>query len=139
MPLGGLSPEGRQDRGGLQKSSARDRSRFWHRLWMSCGRPDGAAVTDCYCEAWRSFRRARRKAAVSIIEHEGRLLHLLRRDRNLTAFWRRVQLVRRGGLPAGCGRGAADFRAHFQGIHRDSREQLSDEQLLIADEIEDHI
>ena len=115
---------------------ARNRSRFWHRLWVSCGRPADAAVADCYREARRSYRRARRKAAVSHIEQEARLLRLLCRDRKLTAFWRRVQLARRGGLPTSSSCCAADFGAHFQAVHRDSREQLSEEQQLIADAVQ---
>ena len=117
-------------------AAARDRSRFWHRLWVSCGRPSSAPVADCYREARRSYRRARRKAALSQIEKEARLLRLLRRDRNLTAFWRRVQLARRGGLPAGSDCCVADFQAHFKAVHHDSREQLSDEQRFIADTVE---
>ena len=120
-------------------AAARNRSRFWHRLWVCCGRPAAAAVTSCYREARRSYRRARRKAALSQMEKEARLLRFLRRDRNLTAFWRRVQLARRGGLPAGSDCCAADFRAHFQAVHHDSREELSDEQRLIADAVEAHI
>ena len=117
-------------------AAARDRSRFWHRLWVSCGRPSSAPVADCYREARRSYRRARRKAALSQIEKEARLLRLLRRDRNLTAFWRRVQLARRGGLPAGSDCCVADFQAHFKAVHHDSREQLSDDQRFIADAVE---
>ena len=42
-------------------AAARDRARFWRRLWICCGRPSAAVVADCYSEARRSYRRARRK------------------------------------------------------------------------------
>ena len=54
----------------------------------------------------------------------------------MAVFWRRVQLARRGGAPAGLNCCAADFRAHFQTVHHDSRVQLSDEQRFIADAVE---
>lgn len=120
-------------------AAARDRARFWRRLWICCGRPSAAVVADCYSEARRSYRRARRKAAVSDIEKQARLLRLLRRDRNLTTFWHRVQLARRGGLPAGSECCAADFSAHFEAVHHDSREELSDEQRLISDVVEGRV
>ena len=119
-------------------AAARDRSRFWHRLWNHCGRPDAGAVSDCYREARRSYRRARREAALSHIEQEARFLRLLRRKRDMSAFWRRVQQARRGGLPATSNCNAADFQDHFQKMHQDSREQLSDVQKLIVDAVEAH-
>ena len=79
-------------------SAARDRARFWHQIWVGCGRPTLSAVSQCYQAARSAYRHARRRAAVSRIESEAHALRLFRRDKNLTAFWRRVQCIRRGGL-----------------------------------------
>ena len=96
---------------------------------ISCG----LAVSRCYHTARSAYRRARRRAAVSRIESEAHALRLLRRDKNLTAFWRRVKHIRRGGLKSVSDRCTADFRTHFQTVHQASCSQLAPEQLQVTD------
>lgn len=117
-------------------AAERDRTRFWRQLWHQCGQPAAAVVSNCYYAARRAYRRARRAAASAHIEKEAGLLRTLRRDRNLNAFWRRVQRVRRGGSPPGLELSPSDFRAHFQAVHQDSYDQLSPEQRRISDAVE---
>ena len=113
-------------------SAARDRARFWHQIWVGCGRPTLSAVSQCYQAARSAYRHARRRAAVSRIESEAHALRLFRRDKNLTAFWRRVQCIRRGGLKSVSDRCTSDFRNHFQTVHQDSCGQLTPGQLQVA-------
>ena len=117
-------------------AAARDRTRFWHQLWVSCDRPTSSAVSQCYETARSAYRRARRRAAVSQIESEANALRLLRRDKHLTTFWRRVQRIRRGGVKPASECGTADFRNHFQTVHLDCSSQLSRGQLEITELVE---
>lgn len=117
-------------------AAARNRVRFWLRIWTSCGRPLGSAVHDCYQTARRKYRRARRAAALAPVQQEARLLHRLRRDGNVTGFWRRVQRARRGPLPSGTSRTASEFGNHFEMVHHDDCTQLDSEQSQLAASVE---
>ena len=112
-------------------SRARDKARFWFRMWTDCGRQVNSAVYACYCEARRSYRRACRLAARAAIDEEARILHSLWRDRNISAFWRRVDSARRGGQQARSELSACDFADHFGSVSQEGDLQLSPSQLLI--------
>ena len=116
-------------------SNARDRARFWFKLWTDCGRQVNSAVHVCYCEARRAYRRARKRAARARVNAEARLLHTLRRDRNINAFWRRVNSIRRGGQRVRSELSASNFADHFGSVSRDDESQLSPGQLLICDAV----
>ena len=102
----------------------------------SCGRSPNSGVHHCYRAARRAYRRARRTAALTPVQQEARLLHSLRRDGNISGFWRRVQRVRRGPLPAGTTRTASEFGSHFETVHQDDRTLLDVEQSQLAVAIE---
>ena len=108
-------------------SAARDRARFWHRVWTEAGQPRGTVVHDCFRAARRAYRRARVQAARSQQDSGARLLSMLRRDKNIKAFWRRVELARRGSAGSRSTLTADDFRKHFSPIHAD-HESLSADQ-----------
>ena len=111
-------------------SAARDRCRFWHRVWVECGRPCQGQTYECYRRARRAYRRDRKAASRSSIDNEARLLHSLRRG-NLPSFWRHVGRVRRQRQPAQCSLDAERFSSHFSDIHDDNSEQLNPYQTLI--------
>ena len=116
--------------------AARDRTRFWHQIWLNCGRATLPAVCQCYQAARSAYRRARRRAAVSRIDSEAHALRLLHRGKNLTAFWCRVRHIQRDGLKSASDRCAADFRGHFQTVHKDGYDQLTPDQLQVSDFVE---
>ena len=105
-------------------SAARGRCRLWHQMCVECGRPRLGAVCDCYHEARRSYRRARKTAARSRIDQEAKLLHTLHRS-SLPSFWRHMGRVRRGDQPGQCALDPEVFRSHFSEIHDDRDAQLS--------------
>ena len=79
-------------------SAARDRAHFWHRLWTETGRHRQTTVHDGFRAARRAYRCVRVQAARSQQDSGARLLSMLRRDRKLKAFWRRVEHTRRGSV-----------------------------------------
>ena len=117
-------------------AAAGNRVRFWLQIWTSCGRSPNSAVHHCYRAARRAYRRARRTAALTPVQQEAQLLHSLRRDGNISDFWRRVQRVRRGPLPAGTTRTASEFGSHFEAVHQDDRTLLDVERSQLAVAIE---
>ena len=116
-------------------SDARDKARFWFKLWTDSGRQVNSVVHACYCEARRAYRRARKHAARARIDEEARFLHTLRRDQNINAFWRRVNSVRRGGQPVRSKLTANDFANQFASVNQDDESQLSPAQQLICDAV----
>ena len=108
-------------------SAARDRTRFWHCLWTEAGQPRNTVLHDCFRAARRAYRRSRADAARAKADSGARLLSALRRDRNIRAFWRRVELARRGSAGPRSTLTAMDFRDHFALIHTDD-DILSEEQ-----------
>ena len=108
-------------------STARDRARFWHRVWTEAGRPRGTVIHDCFRAARSAYRSSRVQAARSQQDSGARLLSKLRRDKNVKAFWRRVELARRGSAGSRSTLTADDFKNHFSPIHADD-EQLSADQ-----------
>ena len=107
-------------------SAARDRARFWHRLWTDAGRPRNTVLHNCFRAARSSYRRARVDAARAKADSGARLLSVLRRDKNIKAFWRRVESSRRGSDVSRSVLTADDFENHFSPIHMDN-EVLSPE------------
>ena len=108
-------------------SAARDRARRWHRIWSEAGRPRHTAIHECFRAARRTYRRARVNAARSRADSGARLLSVLRREKKIKAFWRRVELAPRGSTTSHSALTADDFQAHFGPIHADD-ETLSAEQ-----------
>ena len=107
-------------------SAARDRARFWHRLWTNAGRPRNTVLHNCFRAARSSYRRARVDAAHAKADSGARLLSVLRRDKNIKAFWRRVESSRRGSDVSRSILTADDFENHLSPIHMDN-EVLSPE------------
>ena len=107
-------------------SAARDRARFWHRLWTDAGRPRNTVLHNCFRAARSSYRRARVDAARAKADSSARLLSVLRRDKNIKAFWRRVESSRRGSDVSRSILTTDDFENHFSPIHMDN-EVLSPE------------
>ena len=114
---------------------ARDKARFWFKLWKDCGRQVNSVVHVCYGEARRAYRRARKLAAHATVDREARLLHSLRSHRNINAFWRRVNSARRCGQRAHTDLSADDFAAHFGSVSQGVDCQLSPAQQLICDAV----
>lgn len=108
-------------------SAARDRARLWHRMWNDAGRPRNTVLHNCFRSSRRAYRRARIDAARSQVDSIARLLPVLRRNKNVKSFWRRVDLARRGSHVPCSSLTANDFRVHFHRIHTDN-ETLSTEQ-----------
>ena len=115
-------------------SAARDKARFWFRLWTESGRQLNCVVYACYCQARREYRRARKHAARARLNDEARLLHTLQRDRNINAFWRRVNFARRGQQHARSELTVGDFADHFGSVNQED-DSLSPAQLLISDAV----
>ena len=99
------------------------------------GRPVDSVVHACYCVARRAYRRARKVAVRAKVDDEARLLHSLRRNRNINAFWRRVNSVRRGGKRVHSNLNANNFADHFASVNQDDELQLSPGQRLICDAV----
>ena len=115
-------------------SAARDRARFWHRLWTETGRLRQTTVHDGFRAARRAYRCARVQAARSQQDSGARLLSMLRRDRKLKAFWRRVEHTRRGSAGSRSTLTAEDFKNHFSLIHADE-ESLSADQEKVCEQV----
>ena len=96
-------------------------------MWTEAGQPRNTALHDCFRAARRAYRRARADAARAKADSGARLLSVSRRDRNIKAFWRRVEIACRGSPGPRSTLTATDFKAHFGLIHADD-ETLSPEQ-----------
>ncbi len=48
-------------------TAARDRTRFWYRIWCQCGRPNTGQVYHCYKAVKKTYRQVRRQAMSSHI------------------------------------------------------------------------
>ena len=107
-------------------SKARNRARLWHQMWTEAGRPRDTEIHNCFRAARRDYRRARIDAARAKGDNGARLLSVLRRDRNIKAFWRRVELARRGSATARSTLSADDFAANFSPIHLDDEDVSAD-------------
>ena len=109
-------------------SAARDRARLWHRMWTDAGRPRHTVMHDCFRAARRAYRRTRVDAARAKADSGARLLSVLRRDRKVKAFWRRVELARRGSVGSRSTLTADAFASHFSPIHADDEVLSSDQE-----------
>ena len=69
---------------------ARDRQRFWHRLWDSCGRPREGHVHDSYKLAKKTYRNVCRSALNSTAQQSIMKLNMLHGDRKIKQFWNYV-------------------------------------------------
>ena len=83
---------------------------------------------DCFRAARRAYRRTRVDAARAKADSGARLLSVLRRDRKVKAFWRRVELARRGSVGSRSTLTADDFESHFSPIHADDEVLSSDQE-----------
>ena len=100
-------------------SAARDRARFWHRLWVESDRPQLTVLHSCFRAARRDYRRARVAAARAKVDDSARLMAAFRRDGNVKQFWRQVERARRGSATPRATLSADDLADHFSLTHRD--------------------
>ena len=132
-PSHGVPPSRRRWSPGV--AAARDRARFWHRLWVSCGRPTLSAVSQCYQAARSEYRRP--STSSSVADWVRPTLFDCSAVTKLTTYWRRVQHIPRSEIKSTYDRCAAAFRDHFQTVHCDSHSQLTPAQLqLVAEYVE---
>ena len=111
---------------------ARNRSRFWHKIWIDSGRLTNSAVYSAYCSARRVYRNERTSASKAALNKEASLLTSFKKDGKIRSFWKRIAKARRDGSRANSKLSASDFRDHFEAVHDDTLSSLSVDQLDIA-------
>lgn len=75
-------------------SLTRDRQRFWHRLWVSCGRPRQGQVYSCYKYVKSVYRKTCRQAFNNNIQHGFNYINSLYASRNTKQFWKHIRHIR---------------------------------------------
>ena len=76
-------------------SEARNRKRFWWRLWVDCGRPREGATYECYKGVKKMFRRLSRECMDKVLNNGFTKFNELYYKKNLHAFWLHVKRSRR--------------------------------------------
>ena len=71
---------------------ARDRQRFWYRIWTSVSRPRTGHVYCCYKLAKKVYRTVCRSAVNRGIQHLYRQLDFYLRNKNMKKFWNLIRL-----------------------------------------------
>ena len=75
-------------------SSARDRTRFWHKIWNACGRDRSTTAFQCYKLAKRLYRDTRRQSLARFRSMNSEVITSLFRHGNSRQFWNRVKALR---------------------------------------------
>ena len=68
----------------------RDEQRFWHKIWVSAGRPRSGQVYNCYKHAKKTYRNACRQAMNLRNKKHYRQLNYHLAARNMKKFWNLV-------------------------------------------------
>jgi len=71
--------------------TSRDRQRFWHKLWVSCGRPTEGHVHECYKLAKKAYRKICRTSINNSTQKVFTLLDQYHGARRMKKFWNIVR------------------------------------------------
>ena len=82
----------------MDSLQARDRQRFWHKIWTSAGRPRDGQLYCCYKLAKKAYRHVYHSAVNSNIQLPYRQLDFYLGTRSINKLW---NLVRRSKYTSG--------------------------------------
>ena len=118
-------------------SEARDRKRFWWRVWKENGRPRSGHVYDCYKLSKLYFRTACRRNIKSMQNHNKDILISMFRQNNSKSFWNIINKKRRKNNTSNLK--IDDFTKHFSEIlNPPCPSAFSKEQQEISDRVGTH-
>ena len=78
-------------------TSARNRTRFWRKIWIDLGRNRQSTAFVCYKHAKKLYRHARRTSLINFNRNNNRLLNQLFRCGNTKKFWNQIKSMKRFG------------------------------------------
>ena len=114
-------------------SKARDRKRFWWKIWHECGRPRHGAVFDSYKASKKQFRRVSRERMAAVSQDSFNKFNELFYNGKLNAFWKHVKKSRK--LQVNSKLDSNSFANFYEQVMTDKGE-LSAEQSSIAADVE---
>jgi hypothetical protein len=72
-------------------TEAKNRNKFWFRLWCSLDRPRDGVVYRCYKHSKYQFRKVCRTAVNEALNCNFKKCSIYFRDRRMSAFWNRIR------------------------------------------------